>query len=145
MVYEEIQMQASQLSLLPYTKELEHVKGQLRCSEHSEENTFCWVEKSQPGAPHYPLCTRDLQEWAKYLFEIGDPDNACTIMPNKPHFDELRKTRKDRTVSLQRVPTEPIIYDYNHHSPQAAVHAWQSSRVPAPQPLKRTYACIWRL
>lgn len=78
MVNEEIQMQPSQLSLLPYAKELEHVKGQLRCSEHSEENTFCWVEKSQPGAPHYPLCTQDLQEWAKYL--VRSYTIACWLL-----------------------------------------------------------------
>jgi hypothetical protein len=77
-VYEETQMQASKLSLLSYTKELEHVKGQLRCSEHREEDTFCWVEKSQPGAPHYPLCTRDLQEWAKYL--VSSYSIACALL-----------------------------------------------------------------
>ncbi|KAG1739068.1 hypothetical protein EDB19DRAFT_1829012 [Suillus lakei] len=91
--------------------------------------------KITTGAPHYPLCTRDLQEWAKYLLEIGDPDNACAIMPNKPHFDELRKTRKDRTASLQRVPTVPIIHDYKHHSPQATASlksrdSWSTKSLP---------------
>lgn len=59
--------------LLPYTKELENVKNRLRCSEHrlgDSENTFCWVDTSQPNVPHYSLCTQDLQEWAKYLVRI---------------------------------------------------------------------------
>lgn len=57
-------------SLLLYTKELENVKSRLRCSEHQledSERTFCWVDVSQPNTPHYPICTQDLQEWAKYL------------------------------------------------------------------------------
>lgn len=66
------QSSASDVSLLPYTKELEHVKRKLLCSEHrlgpgDSNNRFCWVDTSQSNAPHYPLCTRDLQEWAMYL------------------------------------------------------------------------------
>ena len=59
----------SNSSPLPYTKEFENIKRKLSCSEHSLEgdDIFCWVDASQPNAPHYPLCTRDLQEWAKYL------------------------------------------------------------------------------
>jgi len=57
-------------ALLPYTKEFENVKDKLRCSKHQlelGENIFCWADVSQLHVPHYPLCTRDLQEWAKYL------------------------------------------------------------------------------
>jgi hypothetical protein len=55
-------------SLVSYTKELEKVKSRLRCSDHQPgEDTFCWVDSSLPNAPHYPLCTQDLQEWARYL------------------------------------------------------------------------------
>lgn len=53
-----------------YTKEFDNLKAKLCCSEHQlagSENAFCWVDASQPNAPHYSLCTRDLQEWAKFL------------------------------------------------------------------------------
>jgi hypothetical protein len=100
-----------------YTKELEHVKSRLCCSKHrlgDTENTatFCWADMSQPTAPHYPLCTQDLQEWAKNLVcapshaskqlllcdsdvskhDIREPDNACLTLPSTPHFNDFRKT-----------------------------------------------------
>lgn len=58
------------VSELPYTKEFENIKSKLRCSEHRGESTFCWVDTSQNGAPHYPMCTQDLQEWARYLVRV---------------------------------------------------------------------------
>ncbi|KAG1771917.1 hypothetical protein EV702DRAFT_1048836 [Suillus placidus] len=136
--------------------ELENVKSKLLCSEHrlgDSNDIFCWVDKSQSNAPHYPLCTRDLQEWAKYLHDSArDSDNPCVTLPNTPHFNEFRKTRKERTVSsLQRVPTElisPIIHNHVHLSP-AIDDMWSSNSTlsgrqwedtTVPQPLKRTYA-----
>ncbi|KAG1900171.1 uncharacterized protein F5891DRAFT_1188869 [Suillus fuscotomentosus] len=141
-------------SLLLYVKELENVKRKLCCSEHqlgNLENTFCWVDVSQPNTPHYPICTQDLQEWAKYLHDTRDPDNTCISLPNTPHFDDIRKTRKARTVSLQRVPTElvsPIIHNHVHLSSaiddmwtsNGALSKQQSNDPMTPQPLKRTFA-----
>ncbi|KAG1741385.1 hypothetical protein EDD22DRAFT_851708 [Suillus occidentalis] len=115
---------------LPYTKELENVKNKLRCSEHHGqalgENTYCWVDVLQPNAPHYPLCTRDLQEWAKHLMRQG------------------------RSLSLlQRVPTKlisPIIHNHVHLPPSVNTHNgarfFQQNKSPLmlPQPLKRTFA-----
>ncbi|KAG1770347.1 hypothetical protein EV702DRAFT_1202395 [Suillus placidus] len=112
-------------ALLPYTKELENVKNKLWCSEHRlalGENTFCWVDVSQPNTPHYLLCTRDLQEWAKYL---------------------------GRSASLlQCVPTElisPVIHNHVHLSPSintsnGARFVQQGEGPLMPQPLKRTFA-----
>ncbi|KAG1878468.1 hypothetical protein C8R48DRAFT_668563 [Suillus tomentosus] len=144
----------SDASLLLYAKELENVKKKLSCSEHqlgNPEHTFCWVDVSQPNTPHYPICTQDLQEWAKYLYDTRDPDNACISLPNTPHFDDIRKTRKARTVSLQRVPTElisPIIHNHVHLSSviedmwtsNGTLSGQQSNGPTIPQPLKRTFA-----
>ncbi|KAG1729745.1 hypothetical protein EDD22DRAFT_960808 [Suillus occidentalis] len=141
-------------TLLLYTKELENVKSRLRCSEHQlgdSERTFCWVDVSQSNTPHYPICTQDLQEWAKYLYDTRDPDNVCINLPKTPHFDEIRSTRKARAVSLQRVPTElisPVIHNHVHLSSaiddmwasNGALSGQQSNGPAAPQPLKRTFA-----
>ncbi|KAG1876120.1 hypothetical protein C8R48DRAFT_768961 [Suillus tomentosus] len=142
-------------SLPQYIKEFENLKAKLCCSEHrlaGSENAFCWVDASQPNAPHYPLCTRDLQEWAKYLYDTQDPDNACVTLPSTPHFDDIRKTRKERT-SVQRVPTElisPVIHNHVHLS--SAINdsdMWTSNGTLSeqrddefigPRPLKRTFA-----
>lgn len=72
---------ASRVVLLPYTKELENVKNRLRCSEHRlvGENTFCWVDVSQQNTPHYSLCIRDLQEWAKYLVRTSAFGPSSTL------------------------------------------------------------------
>ncbi|KAG1888035.1 uncharacterized protein F5891DRAFT_1199323 [Suillus fuscotomentosus] len=140
--------------LLHYMQELQIVRSKLRCSEHQlgEDAAFCWVDTSQPDtSPHYPLCTRDLQEWAKYLHETCDPDNAIYVtLPSTPHFDEFRKTRKERTTSsLQRVPTEimpPVIHNHVHISPAISDMLASSNGAPFgqqnqdPKPLKRTYA-----
>ncbi|KAG0697889.1 hypothetical protein DFH29DRAFT_1003315 [Suillus ampliporus] len=127
--------------LLPYTKELKNVKSNLLCPEHGGDYTFCWVDATQPTTPYYPLCTQDLQEWAKYLHDThdpDDPDNACIALPKTLHFDEIRKMRKERsTSSLQRVPTElisPIIHNHIHLIPAG------DGAVMSPRPLKRTYA-----
>ncbi|KAG1901201.1 uncharacterized protein F5891DRAFT_979738 [Suillus fuscotomentosus] len=140
-------------SLLPYTKELKNVKNKLLCSEHGD-NTFCWVDATQPTTPHYPLCTQDLQEWAKYLHDTHDPDNPCITPPKSLYFDEIRKTRKERstiTSSLQRVPTElvsPVIHNHIHLAPAAddmtisdgALTRQQGNGAAMPsRPLKRTY------
>ncbi|KAG1740104.1 uncharacterized protein EDB91DRAFT_1082088 [Suillus paluster] len=63
------------------------------------EDTFCWVDASQPDAPHYPLCTRDLQEWAKYLHETGDPDFVTLPRTLRVHFMKFKKTHKEQTTS----------------------------------------------
>ncbi|KAG1739710.1 hypothetical protein EDB19DRAFT_1908732 [Suillus lakei] len=113
------------------------------------EDTFCWVDASQPNAPHYPLCTQDLQEWAKYLHESGDPDFVS--LPRTPHFDEIQKMHKERTMlSLQRVPTEiisPIIHNHIHLSPtindtisDGLLVRERGEGHMAPQLLKRTFA-----
>ncbi|KAG1842136.1 hypothetical protein C8R48DRAFT_679116 [Suillus tomentosus] len=144
----------SDLSLLPYTKELENIKRKLLCPEHrlgDSNDIFCWVDKSQSNAPHYPLCTRDLQEWAKYLYDAQDSDNPCVTLPNTPHFDEIRKARKERTASLlQRMPTElisPIIHNHVHLSSKSAIdNTWASNSERqrgdpmVPPTLERTYA-----
>ncbi|KAG1726168.1 uncharacterized protein EDB91DRAFT_1254427 [Suillus paluster] len=119
-------------------------------SWRKSRDTFCWVDSSLPNAPHYPLCTQDLQEWARYLLETGDPDNSCVTLPSTPHFDKVRKTHKERTTSpLQRVPTEIISLIIHNH-----IHLLSSSNDisdgvlareqgegrMAPQPLKRTFA-----
>ncbi|KAG1775015.1 hypothetical protein EV702DRAFT_1199868 [Suillus placidus] len=138
-----------------YTKELENVKKKLRCSEHQiegSENAFCWVDVSRPNAPHYPLCTQDLQEWAKHLYDTRDPDNTCTTPPSTPHFDDIRKTCKERT-SLEHVPTElilPIIHNHIHISSaindsdmwtsKSTLSEQRSDDLIAPQPLKRMFA-----
>ncbi|KAG1896323.1 uncharacterized protein F5891DRAFT_1193123 [Suillus fuscotomentosus] len=148
------QKMESKALLLPYGQELQIVQSKLRCSEHrlGEDAAFCWVDTSQPGMnPHYPLCTRDLQEWAKFLHETRDPEDAtCLTLPSTPHFDEFRKTRKERTVSpLQRVPTElvsPVIHNHVHISPAINDMLASSNGPPfgqqgqGPKPLKRTYA-----
>ncbi|KAG1839591.1 hypothetical protein C8R48DRAFT_679784 [Suillus tomentosus] len=137
------------------TQELEHVKSKLPCFEHqlgdSElENTatFCWVDVSQLNAPHYPLCTQDLQEWAKHLYDTRDSYNACATLPNTPHFDDVHKTHKERS-SLQCVPTErisPVIHNHVHISSATNNSGiWSSNDVEGPkaltpQPLKRTFA-----
>ncbi|KAG1895866.1 uncharacterized protein F5891DRAFT_1193680 [Suillus fuscotomentosus] len=141
-------------SLLPYTKELKNVKNKLLCSEHGD-NTFCWVDATQPTTLHYPLCTQDLQEWAKYLHDTHDPDNPCITPPKSLYFDEIRKTRKERstiTSSLQRVPTKlvsPVIHNHIHLAPAAddttisdgALTRQQGNGAAMPsRPLKRTYA-----
>ncbi|KAG1853935.1 hypothetical protein DFJ58DRAFT_728069 [Suillus subalutaceus] len=136
-------------------EEFENVKRKLCCSKHrlpgGSENASCWVDASQPNAPHYPLCTRDLQEWAKYLYNTRDPNNACITLPSTPHFHDICKTRKERT-SLQHVPTElisPVIHNHVHLS-SAINDMWTSSNSTlseqqgndpiSPQPLKRTFA-----
>ncbi|KAG1890619.1 uncharacterized protein F5891DRAFT_1282558 [Suillus fuscotomentosus] len=143
---------------LLYVKELENVKRRLCCAEHQlggSENTFCWVDVSQPDAPHYPICTQDLQEWAKHLYDTRDPDSTCATLPNTPYFDDIRKTRQARTASpLQCIPTElisPIIHNHVHLS-SAIDNTWASNDahsvqqlesqgpMAAPQPLKRTFA-----
>ncbi|KAG2743430.1 hypothetical protein P692DRAFT_20878531 [Suillus brevipes Sb2] len=152
------QSSASDAPLLPYTKELEHVKRKLLCSKHrlgpgDSNNRFCWVDTSQSNTPHYPLCTADLQEWAKYLHDARDSDNSCVTLPNTPHFDEFRKTHKERTASsLQRVPTElisPIIHNHVHLSSaiddmcasNSTLFGRQGGDPPkVAQPLERTYA-----
>lgn len=71
--------------LLPYMQELQIVQSKLHCSEHrlGEDAAFCWVDTSQPGtSPHYLLCTRDLQEWAKYLVRICLQELYYTILMN---------------------------------------------------------------
>ncbi|KAG1828010.1 hypothetical protein EV424DRAFT_1537012 [Suillus variegatus] len=108
-------------------------------------------ELETPNTPHYPLCTRDLQDWAKYLHETGDLD--FVTLPRTPHFNEVRTTRKERTTvlsPLQRVPTEiisPVIHNHIHLSP--ATNDTISDKMfarergegyMAPQPLKRTFA-----
>ncbi|KAG1848136.1 hypothetical protein C8R48DRAFT_778935 [Suillus tomentosus] len=120
--------------LLPYEQELQIVQSKLHCSEHrlGEDAVFCW-------------------EWAKYLHETRDPEDAtCLTLPSTPHFDEFRKTRKERTVSsLQRVPTElvsPVIHNHVHISPAINDMLASSNGPPfgqqdqGPKPLKRTYA-----
>ncbi|KAG1890547.1 uncharacterized protein F5891DRAFT_1198121 [Suillus fuscotomentosus] len=143
---------------LLYVKELENVKRRLCCAEHQlggSENTFCWVDVSQPDAPHYPICTQDLQEWAKHLYDTRDPDSTCATLPNTSYFDDIRKTRQARTASpLQCIPTElisPIIHNHVHLS-SAIDNTWASNDahsvqqlesqgpMAAPQPLKRTFA-----
>ncbi|KAG1861052.1 hypothetical protein C8R48DRAFT_673621 [Suillus tomentosus] len=137
-----------------YTKEFDNVRNKLRCSDHPGDNTFCWVDATQPNTPHYPLCTQDLQEWAKHLHQTQDPDNACDTLPNTLHFDEIRKTRKERSASsLERVPTEVIspIRIHNHIHLSSAVNDMvisqdgtrtrqQGHPTTFPPPLKRTYA-----
>ncbi|KAG2128408.1 hypothetical protein BD769DRAFT_1387453 [Suillus cothurnatus] len=137
-------------SLVSYTKELEKVKSRLRCSDHQPgEDTFCWVDSSLPNAPHYPLCTQDLQEWARYLLETGDPDKSCVTLPSTPHFNQVRKTRKEQTTSpLQRVPTEIILLIIHNHihllsssndiSDGMLAREQEESRM-APQLLKRSF------
>ncbi|KAG0696530.1 hypothetical protein DFH29DRAFT_879302 [Suillus ampliporus] len=144
--------QSLSLALLPYVKEFEHVKSKLRCFEHREENTFCWVDGIQPNAQHYLMCVQDLQEWAKYLHKMGDLDTACVTLPNTPHFDELQKTHKGQTmISLQRVPTElisPVIHNHIHLSPAIndttisddTLTGQQGEHPMPPQPLKRMFA-----
>ncbi|KAG1789842.1 uncharacterized protein HD556DRAFT_1446632 [Suillus plorans] len=143
-------------SLLLYTKELENVKNKLCCYEHQlgdSQDTFCWVDVSQLNTPHYPMCTQDLQEWAKYLYDTRDPDNTCINLPSTPHFENICKTRKARTASsLQRVPTElmsPVIHNHVHLSStiddmwasNGALSGQQSNGpIMVPQPLKRTFA-----
>ncbi|KAG1868168.1 hypothetical protein C8R48DRAFT_771865 [Suillus tomentosus] len=141
-------------SRLLYAKEFDDVKRKLRCSDHPGDNTFCWVDATQPNAPHYPLCTQDLQEWAKYLHQTQDPDNTCVTLPNTLHFDEIRRTRKARsTPSLERVPTEVIspirIHNHIHLSPatndtmisrDGTLARQQGHPATPPPPLKRTYA-----
>ncbi|KAG1734382.1 uncharacterized protein EDB91DRAFT_1250894 [Suillus paluster] len=137
------QRQAGTSSVGRYTKELETVTSKLRCPNHPKlrEDTFCWVNASQPDAPHYLLCTRDLQEWAKYLHETTSPS----------HFNEIQKTRKERTTSsLQRVPTKiipPIIHNHIHLPPptndtisDGMLVREQEKGYMAPQLLKRTFA-----
>ncbi|KAG1803488.1 uncharacterized protein BJ212DRAFT_1304539 [Suillus subaureus] len=106
-----------QSSHLLYTKEFNNVKNKLQCLEHPGDNIFCWVDVTQLNAPHYPLCTQDLQEWAKYLHQTQDPDNACVTLPSTVYFDEIWKSHKERSASsLQRVPTEVMspIQIHNH-------------------------------
>ncbi|KAG1740731.1 hypothetical protein EDD22DRAFT_851777 [Suillus occidentalis] len=89
------------VSELPYTKEFENIKSKLRCSEHQGESTFCWVDTSQNGAPHYPMCTQDLQEWARCCQQQGNFNwrsfsilRVPSVPPADPEFadaDELRK------------------------------------------------------
>ncbi|KAG2096322.1 uncharacterized protein F5147DRAFT_656636 [Suillus discolor] len=149
------QKMESKALLLPYEQELQIVQSKLCCSKHrlGEDATFCWVDTSQPSmSPHYLLCTQDLQEWAKYLHETRDPEDAtCLTLPSTPHFDEFRKTRKERTVSpLQRVPTtelvSPVIHNHVHISPAINDMLASSNGPPfgqqdqGPKPLKRTYA-----
>ncbi|KAG0696980.1 hypothetical protein DFH29DRAFT_879011 [Suillus ampliporus] len=127
-------------------KVLDNVKSKVLCSEHQGENTFCWVDKTQLHMPHYPLSVQDLQEWATYLHQARDPDNACITLPDTPHFHDIRKTRQERsTSSLQRVPTEllsPVIHNHIHISP--ATHDSDGALVrpqgDGAQPLKRSYA-----
>ncbi|KAG2743099.1 hypothetical protein P692DRAFT_201809320 [Suillus brevipes Sb2] len=75
-----------------YTKELEHVKSRLCCSKHrlgDMENTatFCWADMSQPTAPHYPLCTQDLQEWAKNLYTNSLRERGILYLSTAANFD----------------------------------------------------------
>ncbi|KAG1775755.1 hypothetical protein EV702DRAFT_1198955 [Suillus placidus] len=141
-----------QSSRLLYSKEFDNVKNKLRCLEHPGDNIFCWVDATQPNALHYPLCTQDLQEWAKYLHQTQDPDNACVTPPSTLHFDKMWKSRKARsTLSLQRVPTEvmfPIrIHNHIHLSSAAndtvisdgTLSRRQGHPTTPPPPLKRTY------
>jgi hypothetical protein len=57
----------SDLYMISYMHEFEHVKEKLRCSEHPGEYKWCWVDPITSGAEHIPLCFHDIQVWAKYL------------------------------------------------------------------------------
>ncbi|KAG2046938.1 hypothetical protein BDR06DRAFT_977137 [Suillus hirtellus] len=139
-----------QNSPVPYTKELEKVKSKLRCSVHQlGEDTFCWVDLSQPNAPHYLLCTQDLQEWAKYL--VWDTYSLqCSKLEIQTTPASLHPACP---ISMKfggyRVPTEvisPIIHNHIHLSSAASdvsdgVFARaQGEGHMAFQPLKRTFA-----
>lgn len=99
-----------------------------------------------------PFAARVRNNAHGWQLEIGDPDNACIILPTTPHFDEVRRTRTERTTSLlQRVPTEmisPIIHNHIHLSSSAnnvsdgmlAGEQREGHMMAAPQQLKRTFA-----
>jgi len=46
---------------------LEHLKDNLKCSEHRGANIWCWVDRNTSTAQHVPLCLHDIQLWVKYL------------------------------------------------------------------------------
>ncbi|KAG2055208.1 hypothetical protein BDR06DRAFT_1046350 [Suillus hirtellus] len=137
-----------------YTKEFDNVRNKLCCSDHPGDNTFCWVDATQPNTLHYLLCTQDLQEWAKHLHQTQDPDNACDTLPNTLHFNKIWKTRKERSASsLKRVPTKVIspIRIHNHIHLSSTVNDMvisqdgtrtrqQGHPTTFPLPLKQTYA-----
>ncbi|KAG2055070.1 hypothetical protein BDR06DRAFT_1046798 [Suillus hirtellus] len=89
-----------------YTKEFDNVRNKLHCLDHPGDNTFCWVDATQPNTPHYLLCTQDLQEWAKHLHQTQDPDNACDTLPNTLHFHKIRKTQSDDESSDNEPPQD---------------------------------------
>ncbi|KAG1896552.1 uncharacterized protein F5891DRAFT_1280581 [Suillus fuscotomentosus] len=106
---------------LLYVKELENVKRRLCCAEHQlggSENTFCWVDVSQPDAPHYPICTQDLQEWAKHLV------CAC-LYASKPtiHSSESFSTTLEiRIAPVLLYPTRLISMTFARHVRQELRH-----------------------
>lgn len=108
-------MQTCKLPLLPYTKELENVKRKLRCSEHPGENTFFWVEVSEKGASHYPLCMQDLQEWATYL--VRSYFIACGLL--LIHFSMIFEIQ---TTHVLLCPTSPIFMSFKRRARNELSH-----------------------
>jgi hypothetical protein len=105
----------SNRSILPYTKELEYVKSKLHCSEHrlgDSENTFCWVDTSQPNVPHYSLCTQDLQEWAKYLVRLS-LHTSKRLPVTSMNFSMMLKIQITPTILY---PAHPILMTSARHA-----------------------------
>lgn len=103
--------------LLLYIKELEDVKNKLYCSEHQlgdSQDTFCWVDVSQPNTLHYLMCTQDLQEWAKYLV------CAWSYALNAPHVHLINcsTTLKIQTTPISIHPAHPISITFARHAKQ---------------------------
>ncbi|KAG1765066.1 hypothetical protein EV702DRAFT_1204718 [Suillus placidus] len=135
--------------LLPYMKELKNVKSKLLCSEHGGDDTFCWVDATQPTT----LSTVHTRLARVGQHDTQNPDNVCVALPKTLHFNEIQKMRKEQsTLSLQRVSTKlisPIIHNHIHLTPAAndiviseVVFSRQQGdgATMPPWPLKRTYA-----
>ena len=116
-------------AMTPY-EALQLVKEKLTCQQHMSTEQWCWVDPHVPDANHLLLCLHNIQTWATYLVchvftyahsvysisftQLSHPDNlSCTVLPDIVHFTRLLETHQPRTASLNRMPTEPIIYDHD--------------------------------
>ncbi|KAH7903006.1 hypothetical protein BJ138DRAFT_1108042 [Hygrophoropsis aurantiaca] len=134
-------------TMIPYTKAYEHLKGRLRCSTHPGEHKWCWIDPTKNNAPHVPLSVQDLQEWAKYLHDENTPPKDWDVLvpPNTLRFDELRISRKERSVSsipkTSGDPSSTIIHNHIHLSGTEPLEELRMSRTPTASPAtSRQYA-----
>ncbi|KAG1717455.1 hypothetical protein EDD22DRAFT_964735 [Suillus occidentalis] len=141
-------------------KSYEHLGWRLSTARHTDPPhrllTSQDLDSAFKAARTEPMSARKRKKLAIEIVNTHDArdlDNSCVTLPNTPHFDEFRKTHKERSASsLHRVPTElisPIIHNHVHLSSaiddmcasNSTLFGRQGGDPPkVAQPLERTYA-----